>query len=156
MDEYQPIDNAICMEVFKSQENLGCIELGLAQWELFTLDMQHKITTADIFHHKVYTRLGLEARMQTEQERVPFTGGGEENSLFGACTEREGVNRGNYNKGTVTHLSTSSLSMINSFFNTLIAYKLFVFFSSASMTFPKLPFPKTAKKLKSSSPFRRS
>lgn len=90
--------------------------------------------------------------MQTEQERVPFTGGGEENSLFGACTEREGVNRGNYNKGTVTHLSTSSLSMINSFFNTLIAYKLFVFFSSASMTFPKLPFPKTAKKLKSSSP----
>lgn len=31
MDEYQPIDNAICMEVFKSQENLGCIELGLAQ-----------------------------------------------------------------------------------------------------------------------------
>src|SRR6266850_3226822 len=55
-------------------------------------------------------------------------------------------------KTAPTHLSTSSLSMINSFFNTLIAYKLFDVFSSANITFPKLPFPSTAKKLKSSRP----
>jgi len=40
----------------------------------------------------------------------------------------------------------------NSFFNTLIAYKLLVVFSSANITLPKLPFPSTAKKLKSSRP----
>ena len=50
------------------------------------------------------------------------------------------------------HLSTSSLSIMNSFLSTLMAYKLFVFFSSASMTLPKFPFPSTARKLKSSNP----
>lgn len=42
--------------------------------------------------------------------------------------------------------------MMNSFFKTLIAYNPFDFFSSANMTFPKLPLPSTAKKLKSSKP----
>ena len=51
-----------------------------------------------------------------------------------------------------THLSTSSLSIMNSFFSTLMAYRLFVFFSSANITLPKLPLPSTARKLKSSRP----
>ena len=50
------------------------------------------------------------------------------------------------------YLSTSSLSIMNSFFKTLIANSPFVFFSSANMTLPKFPFPSTAKKLKSSRP----
>jgi hypothetical protein len=45
--------------------------------------------------------------------------------------------------------------MMNSFFSTLIAYSCFVLLVSASMTFPKLPFPRTARKLKWSSPIRR-
>ena len=56
---------------------------------------------------------------------------------------------------SVMHLSTSSWSITNSFFNTLIAYSPFVFFSSANMTFPKLPFPSTARKLKSFRPTMR-
>lgn len=52
-------------------------------------------------------------------------------------------------------LSTSSFSMMNSFFSTLIAYSFFVALVSANMTFPKLPLPSTARKLKSSRPIRR-
>lgn len=50
------------------------------------------------------------------------------------------------------YLSTSSLSMMNSFFKTLMAYRALVFFSSANITLPKFPLPRTARKLKSSSP----
>ena len=49
---------------------------------------------------------------------------------------------------TIVH-STSSSCIMMSFFNILMAYNSSVPFLSASITFPKEPFPNTIKKLKS-------
>jgi len=146
------------MEVFESKENLGCVKLCLAKGELLPLNVQHQITSAHILHHKVNTRLSLETRMKTKEERMPFSSSSEKDTFFRprAAVEDPLARFPNDIHESHTHLSTSSLSMINSFFKTLMAYRPFVFFSSASMTFPKLPLPNTARKLKSSSPtFRR-
>lgn len=53
------------MEVLQGQENLTRVELGLSQRELLLLDVQHEISSADVFHHKVDSRLGLEAGVES-------------------------------------------------------------------------------------------
>lgn len=59
-----PVDDAIGMEVFQRKEDFRGVELGLAQRELLALNVQHEITSAHVFHHKVYSGLCLEARVQ--------------------------------------------------------------------------------------------
>ena len=46
--------------------------LGPLASKLATLDVQHKITAADIFHDEVPPCFGLEASMEVQQERVTF------------------------------------------------------------------------------------
>lgn len=48
------------MEVLECEQHLRCIELRLPERELLALDVQHEVTTADILHDEVDTRLGLE------------------------------------------------------------------------------------------------
>lgn len=61
-----PINNTLAVEVFQGQENFTGIEFRLTQRELFLLNVQHEITAADVFHHKVNSSLGLETRVQLQ------------------------------------------------------------------------------------------
>jgi len=70
------------MEVLKSKEDFTSVKLGLSERELFLLDVQHEISSADVFHDKVYSGLGLEARVQVEQERVTFLSCSHEDPLL--------------------------------------------------------------------------
>ena len=54
------------MEVLQGKQNLGCVEFSLPKRELLPLDVQHKITSADILHDKVDTGFGLKTRMQSK------------------------------------------------------------------------------------------
>ena len=45
--------------------------------------MQHKITTADILHHKVDSSFRLEACMEVGQERMTFPVSNQEDTLLG-------------------------------------------------------------------------
>jgi hypothetical protein len=49
---------------------------------LTALNVQHKITTADILHHEINSGLGLETGVQVQQEWVAFLVGNQENTLF--------------------------------------------------------------------------
>jgi len=66
MEISEPVNDPICVEVFKCEEDFRCIELGLPQRKLFALDMQHQISAANVFHDKVYTGLRLEAGVKSE------------------------------------------------------------------------------------------
>ena len=48
------------MEILEGQKHFRRVELRLSQGELFALDVQHEITSADVLHDEVDTRLGLE------------------------------------------------------------------------------------------------
>lgn len=138
------------MEVLESEQHLASVELGLSEGELLFLDVKHEISTRHILHHKVDSGLRLETRVQAEQEGVSLLRGGQEDSFLRLSTAR--VSNVPIWGSRLSHLSTSSFSMMKPFFKTLIAYRLLDVFSSASMTFPKFPLPSTAKKLKSSKP----
>ena len=122
------------MEVLESEQNLSGVELGLTEGELFPLDMKHEISSRDVLHDEVDSSLGLETRVQVEEERMLPFGGGEEDSFLGLrAVETRGKKRTTSSvredieerKEEVdreeTNLSTSSFSMMNSFFSTLIA-----------------------------------
>ena len=79
------------MEVLKSEQHLRGVELGLSKRELLPLDMQHEITTADVFHDKVHPSLSLKTRVQTKEEWVSFLGRREKYALLGAGTENQGT-----------------------------------------------------------------
>ena len=70
------------MEVLEGQKHFRRVELRLSQGELFALDVQHEITSADVLHDEVDTRLGLETRMETEQEGVSLSGSSQEYPLL--------------------------------------------------------------------------
>ena len=53
--------------------------------KLSTLDMQHKIASADILHHEIYSCLGLEAGMKIRKKRVPLFVRNEEYPLLRFC-----------------------------------------------------------------------
>ena len=48
------------MEVLEREQHLRRVELRLPERELLPLDVQHEITTADVLHDEVDTRLSLE------------------------------------------------------------------------------------------------
>lgn len=122
-----PVDDTLLVEVLEGKEYLCSIELGTAWSELLALNMQHQVAAANVFHHKVYTRLGLEARVQAEEERMSFASRSEENTLlrFGAVGRdvARSISERAFDsfQGPRTHLSTSSFSMMNSFLSTLMA-----------------------------------
>jgi hypothetical protein len=74
------------VEVLQRQEYFTRIELGLSKRELLLLNVQHEITSADVFHDEIDTSFRLETRVKFEQERVTFLGGGQEDPLFGLGT----------------------------------------------------------------------
>ena len=80
------IDNAVFVEVFEGKQHLCGIKLGTMQIKLFALDVQHQVTTTNVLHHEIHTRLRLETRVQIEKERMPFTRHCQEHTLFGPCT----------------------------------------------------------------------
>lgn len=93
------IDDTILVEVFESETDLRSVEpnhsqfkshrrqkedlLGTFGAELTSLDMQHQITSANIFHDEIDSGFGLEASMQIKQERVSLLVGDQEDSLLG-------------------------------------------------------------------------
>ena len=77
-----PIDDPVLMEILQRKQHLRSIELGLTKRELLPLDMQHQISSTHVLHDKVDTSLGLEARMQPEQERMTFPRRRQENTLL--------------------------------------------------------------------------
>jgi hypothetical protein len=81
-----PVNNSVRVKIFQSQEDLRSIKLGLAKGELFSLYVQHKVSTAYILHHKIHPRFCLEARMKTEKERMALASCHKEDTLFRACT----------------------------------------------------------------------
>ena len=54
--------------------------------KLSTLDMQHKIASANILHDEIYPCLSLEAGMKVQEERMPLLVSNQEHPLlrFGA------------------------------------------------------------------------
>lgn len=60
---FSPVDNVIRVQVLESQQDLGSVELGLPKRELLPLDVEHEISTTNIFHDEVDASLCLEARM---------------------------------------------------------------------------------------------
>jgi hypothetical protein len=109
------------VEVLERQQHLGGVELGAPRRKLLALDVQHEVAAADVLHDKVHARLRLEARVQPEQERVALARGGEKHALLRLGAARESANA--LQTCHCTHLSTSSFSMMNSFFSTLMAYR---------------------------------
>lgn len=81
--EDSPVDDAVLVEVLERKQDLGRVELGTPRGELLALDVQHQVAARHVLHHKVDARLGLEARMQAEQEGVTLFGRGEEHTLLG-------------------------------------------------------------------------
>jgi hypothetical protein len=81
-----PVNDALAMEVLQCQKNLTSVKLGLSKRELLLLDMQHEITSADVFHDEVDSGLRLETGVKFEQEWVTFLSGGQEDTLFGLST----------------------------------------------------------------------
>lgn len=94
------INDAIFMEVFESQANLSSVKSGkvLAKFtatsgegfllstlrsELSTLDMKHQVTTANVLHHEIDSRLCLETGVEVGQERMSFAIGNQEDPLLG-------------------------------------------------------------------------
>jgi hypothetical protein len=108
------------MEVFQREKDLRGVEFRLTKRELLALNMKHEISSANVLHHKIYTRLCLEARMQSKKEGVSLASCGKEDSLFGTSATHSFI-RIALIKSKSAYLSTSSLSMMNSFFKTLIA-----------------------------------
>lgn len=53
--------------------------------KLSSLNVQHEIATANVFHHKVNASLGLETSMQVQQERMSFLVSNEKHALFRPC-----------------------------------------------------------------------
>lgn len=53
--------------------------------KLATLNVPHQITTTDVLHDEIHSRLGLETSMQVRQERMAFPVGDQEYSLLRAC-----------------------------------------------------------------------
>jgi hypothetical protein len=78
-----PVDDTFGVEILQSEEHLTGVELCLTEGELLLLDVKHEIASTDVLHDKVNTGLGLEARMQAEQERMSFLSGREEDALLG-------------------------------------------------------------------------
>jgi hypothetical protein len=76
------------MEVLKGEKDFTSVKLGLSERELLLLNVQHEIPSADVLHDKVNSGLGLEARVQVEQERVAFLGCSHEDPLLGLRAER--------------------------------------------------------------------
>ena len=60
--------------------------LGAFTSKLAALNVQHQITSTDVFHDKVDTRLRLKAGMEIQQEGVSLFVGDQENSLLGFGT----------------------------------------------------------------------
>jgi hypothetical protein len=54
--------------------------------ELASLNVQHEIPTADIFHDEIYSGFCLETGMQVEQERMALLVRNEEHPLLRPCT----------------------------------------------------------------------
>lgn len=79
------VDDALLVEVLQSEQNLSSVELGSFRRELLFLDVQHQVTTADVLHDKVNACLGLEARMQTEEEGMALAGCCEEDAFLRLC-----------------------------------------------------------------------
>jgi hypothetical protein len=71
------------MEVFQRQQDLARVKLCLPQGELLPLDVKHEVSSRNVLHDKVDSSLGLEARVQVEEERMASFGGGEEDSFLG-------------------------------------------------------------------------
>jgi len=71
------------MEVLKSQKHLASIKFGsvLAKALVF-LDVHHQIASANVFHDKVQTSVGLEARVKSRQEGMALLACNLIDSLF--------------------------------------------------------------------------
>jgi hypothetical protein len=80
-----PIDDSVLVKVFQSQQHFCAVKFGLSRRELLPLNVQHQISAWHKLHAEVDARLGLEAGVQAEQERMPFLGGCQEDTLFGLC-----------------------------------------------------------------------
>lgn len=65
--------------------NQSCYLLRPLCAELATLNMQHQITTADVFHDEVDSGLGLETSVQVQQEGMSLLVGNKKDALFGSC-----------------------------------------------------------------------
>lgn len=74
------------MEVLKRKQNLGSVELRLAERELLPLDMQHQISSTDVLHNEVNPSFSLEARMQPKQKWVALFRCGQEDPFLRART----------------------------------------------------------------------
>lgn len=81
-----PINDSVGMEIFQGKKHFGCVELGLTERKLPTLNMQHEITSTDVFHDEIDTGLSLETRMKTKKERMTFACGSKEYTLLGTRT----------------------------------------------------------------------
>lgn len=90
------VDDAAPMQELERQQDLGRVEARPTRGELLALDVQHQVAAAgsisvvgarrraapDILHAQVDARLGLEARVESEQERVILARGSEEDPLL--------------------------------------------------------------------------
>ena len=63
-----------------------CYSLCSLCAKLSPLNVQHQITTTNILHDEVNSRLSLEAGMKVEQERMAFLVCNQENALLGFGT----------------------------------------------------------------------
>lgn len=50
--------------------------------KLSTLNMQHEVASADIFHHEIHPCLGLEAGMKVQEEWMPLFISNQKHPLF--------------------------------------------------------------------------
>lgn len=94
--------DAVFVEILECKTNLGSVEpvpclvwfdkftglylLGTLCTKLTSLDVQHQISTTNIFHDKVDSRLRLETGMQIQQEWMTLLVRNQEHPLFGSRT----------------------------------------------------------------------
>lgn len=121
-DDDAPVHDPVLVKVLEREQDFSGVELCAPRRELLPLDVEHEISSRHVLHDKVDTRLGLKARVEAEEERVPFACGGEEDALLRFRPASPFVSSYRQRpKKERTHDSTSSFSMMNSFLRTLIA-----------------------------------
>lgn len=69
------VDDALRVEVLQGEQDLASVEFRLSQSKLLLLDVQHEISTRNVFHDEVDPSFGLEAGVESEQEWVSLLGG---------------------------------------------------------------------------------
>lgn len=80
-----PIDDAILVKVLECKQHFGGVELSPPRCKLFALDVEHEVSARDVLHDKVDASLGLETRVQSEEERMSLACSSEEDPLLRLC-----------------------------------------------------------------------